>query len=323
MQNQKPQKKKQLTNRKSNVEQIAVFKCEVCGKLNENEAVIATCLKKHEVLNEKKSELKRFNEAISAHKDYVANNLKSLYPEHIKSVLIQAFHNVGFILKLTQLSGGKTDSDYSKKDRILAQYSMTGSIARRPDFCLDNEFKKDFKNLKTLMKDNTLCGYYGPLNEELPPNSYRSKKDGFELFQWLTGVETGGGGGGAYDFRYSLNIFVNEIPELKEKYLQHKSLKEKRNRFTNRKKDLIAEYNKSHKVSLLHSDITYLSIKDNIEENVLKRDKIVKEIQEAQKVLIDREAFLVETDPMRKTEPEEEYLFDTVELDNLSQLFPA
>jgi hypothetical protein len=136
----------------------------------------------------------------------------------------------------------------------------------------------------------------------------------------IAGLGTGSGGG-VESFSYEIQLYVEKFPSLLEKYNESIELADKKSNFEKRVDDLKAEYEKNRMPILYVSDIKYQELIHTSDELCLQAEELNKKLLEVRKNISERDRFLRNSDPYKKTiiTPEEKFNYDSDRLLQLRQ----
>lgn len=276
-----------------------VFECPKCESLSKNKEDVIKCLQRHRKEELKAEKERAFFDLQDKLNLILINNLKSFGQEEVKSLLVDAAKMVGYKLDLT-ISRQKIAADHYGK--LCAIYSVDGS------------FKKVGASEFSGVKIPNFCNTYLRQLLDTKHSTYVG-----DLFRLIKGIEVYSGGGGSENFSYSLKLFVDQFPNLKEAYSEYSALDVAREAHAKRASSLIVEFNKNKLPQILHSDIPYQELKMQHEETYNK----LKELEQQAAILCDRmgsrQKLLIEDYSKGHITPEPSYNYDAERLAELKE----
>ena len=282
------------------ITKVEVFECHKCGGISKAQEDIIKCLKKHRTQELKEEKEAKFNALSSKVSNYMAENLTSFKQTEIHSHLTAVAKILGLELTFTKFSGLFPKKYYH--NNLVITFDVSGKITRG--------VTSEFDGIDVPKG----CSHY--LSESL-----KSKRPLFgDFVRLIAGLGTGSGGG-VEDFSYDIQLYVEKFPSLLEKYIESLDLADKRSNFERRVTDLKAEYEKNRMPILYVSDIKYQELIHTSDELCLQAEELNKKLLEVRKNISERDRFLRNSDPYKKTiiTPEEKFNYDSDRLLQLRQ----
>ena len=277
-----------------------VFECPKCESLSKNKEDVIKCLQKHRKEELKAEKEKAFFDLQDKLSLILINNLKSFRSEDVKSLLVDAAKMVGYRLDLG-ISIPRFGTDHHGK--ICVSYSVSGSFKKvgKPEFSgvkIPSSFKSQVSSYLYQLLDEK-SAYVG------------------DLFRLIKGIDIYSGGGGAESFSYTLNLLVDQFPDLKQAHSEYTVLDMASDAYNRRASDLFAEFKENMLPQILHSDIPYQELKMKYEEIYAKAKELQDQVASITKQMDSRQKSLTADYSKNHVTPEPSYNYDAERLAEL------
>jgi len=276
-----------------------VFECPKCESLSKKKEDVIKCLQRHRKEELKTEKQRAFFDLQDRLNLILINNLKSFRAEDVKSILVDAARMVGYELNFTGFSHSGLEKDY--RQVLCSNYSIAGS------------FKKSGPSEFSGIKIPSTCSIY--LRDLLDAKHSTYVGD---MFRAIKGIDVYSGGGGE-NFSYTLKLFVDYFPDLKEAYEEYLVLDGAKKSYISRASELSAEYKKNILPAVLHSDIPFQELQMEYDDLHEKIEDLHAQFSIISSKMSDRQAALYNQHSKKFVIPEEAYSYNSERLVELKR----